>query len=258
MKSTGLRREHVAAARMLVERNALALTNKQRRREAGRILCYHSVGQPASGTNDVSTQAFRQQIEWALGAGYRFVPAAQIARTGGDTGDLAITFDDAWRSVLSNAAPILKEHNVPWTVFVVSEWSSHPWDWAKERFLHWRELETVGEFGGSIGSHSVSHPDFAKLTPEQMIEEVERSRDELRKQLGLTPKEFAIPYGQSMNWPAQAQRAALAAGYEAIYAQAEKTRPEGTVGRTFITQFDGQRLFQAALEGAYDNWEEWV
>jgi hypothetical protein len=30
------------------------------------------------------------------------------------------------------------------------------------------------------------------------------------------------------------------------------------VPRTFITQFDDRRLFRAALEGAFDAWEEWV
>jgi peptidoglycan/xylan/chitin deacetylase (PgdA/CDA1 family) len=252
-----VRREHVAAARMLLERQALALT-RRRPRERGRILCYHSVGQPVTGVNNVTERAFRQQLEGALEAGYRFVPASEIARTGGGPKDLAVTFDDAWTSVLGNAAPVLKKLGVPWTVFVVTSWSSSARAAGDQIFLHWRDLERVAEFGGEIGSHSVTHPDFAKISPVQMTEELERSRDDIQRELGVVPTQLAIPYGQSMNWPACAHDAALAAGYEFIYAQAEETRPPGTVARTFVTQFDDRRLFRAALAGAFDRWEEWV
>ena len=37
--------------------------------------------------------------------------------------DLAITFDDGLKSVLTNAAPILAEYDVPWSLFVVSDWA---------------------------------------------------------------------------------------------------------------------------------------
>ncbi len=51
---------------------------------------------------------------------------------------------------------------------------------------------------------------------------------------------------------------AYQAGYKDVYAQAEDTRPNGTIPRTFVTRFDGDRIFSALLRGAYDRWEEWV
>jgi hypothetical protein len=47
------------------------------------------------------------------------------------------------------------------------------------------------------------------------------------------------------------------AGYSTIYAQAEKTRPEDTVARTFVTKYDGDFIFDALLKGKFDSWEEW-
>jgi hypothetical protein len=47
-------------------------------------------------------------------------------------------------------------------------------------------------------------------------------------------------------------------GFKTIYSQAEETRPPGTVPRTFVTHFDDDRIFKAALRGAYDRWEEWT
>ncbi len=52
--------------------------------------------------------------------------------------------------------------------------------------------------------------------------------------------------------------AARAAGYTAVFAQSEERRPPGTVPRTFITRFDGDRIFRGALGGAFDRWEEWL
>src|SRR4051794_31406587 len=109
---------------MCCERNVLATFGaafgRGDPRNTGRILCYHSIGQPLWGVNDVSPKQFRRHLELALKAGWRFVPAAEIVRTGGGPKDLAITFDDGLKSVLTNAAPILAEYDVPWSLFVVS------------------------------------------------------------------------------------------------------------------------------------------
>ena len=80
----------------------------------------------------------------------------------------------------------------------------------------------------------------------------------IEARLGVRPATFAIPVGRRKDWPDWAMGAAQAAGYQAIYAACEDTRPAGTVGRTMVTSWDGDRIFRAALEGAYDRWEEWL
>src|SRR3954469_19092089 len=114
-RRTGLRRTSLASARMLYERNILASLGKRPARQTGRILCYHSIGQPLWGVNDVSPIQFRRHLDLALALGYRIVPAAEIAQTGGGPKDLAITFDDGLMSVATAAAPILAEYGVPYT-----------------------------------------------------------------------------------------------------------------------------------------------
>jgi peptidoglycan/xylan/chitin deacetylase (PgdA/CDA1 family) len=258
IRSTGLRRHHVAAARMYCERHILAATRAARKRSRGRILCYHSIGQRASGVNDVTPARFRRQIESAIGAGYRFVPARNIAREGGTPKDLAITFDDAWTSVLTHAAPILRDYGIPFSLFVVSDWCEHRSPWQKDCLLDWEGVERVMAFGAEIGSHSLTHPDFGAIDPARMHDELAGSRQAIEKRLGISPTTFAIPLGQSANWSPAAASAARQAGYEIVYAQAEETRPTDTVARTFVTKFDGDRIFNALLQGAFDRWEEWV
>jgi peptidoglycan/xylan/chitin deacetylase (PgdA/CDA1 family) len=256
-RKVGLRRAHIASARMFVERHGLATSPRNRPRKGGRILCYHSVGQPVMGVNDVMPAQFRRHIEIALEAGFEFVPAAHIARSGGRPNQLAITFDDALKSVRTRAAPILDEYKIPWSVFVIADWAEQSDPFAVDHALCWRELDELAAKGAELGSHSVTHPDFSKLEPARMSEELEGSRRMFETRLGFLPNAFAIPFGQSGNWPAAAGEAARRAGYKLVYAQAEDTRPPGTIARTFVTKFDHDRTFSALLRGAYDRWEEW-
>lgn len=244
---------------MFSERHALAtVTPFPRQRERGRILCYHSVGQPEFGVNDVTPARFRRQIELALELGYRFVAPAEIAASGGGPKDLAISFDDALKSVLTAADPILREHNISYSVFVVSEWSEQKHDWEKAGVLGWDELGRMCEAGVELGSHSATHRDFGEIDLARAKGEFELSRCTMQERLGFTPDVFAIPFGQSRNWNEAADQAAREVGFNTIYAQAEETRPPGTVPRTFVTHFDDDRIFKAMLRGAYDRWEEWT
>lgn len=258
VRSVGVTRERVAPVRMCCERHAIAAFGRPHKRYIGRILCYHSIGQSEWGVNDVTPQKFRRQIELALDAGYRFVPAIDLAKNGGGEKDLAITFDDGLKSVLTEAAPILKEYGLPWTFFPVSEWSDNRHAFGDDFILTWRDIEDLLASGAEMGSHSATHPDFGKIELPQMIDELGGSRDLFEKRLGFAPETFAIPLGQSNNWREEARKAATDAGYSIIYAQAEATRPNGTVPRTFITQFDGDRIFKAVLKGKFDRWEEWL
>lgn len=257
-RSAGVNRQNVAAARMCCERHWLATFGRSSKRYVGRILCYHSVGQTDWGVNDVTPAQFRRHIEMALNAGFTFAPASQIAAGGGDAKTLAITFDDGLKSVLTEAAPILKEYGLPWSFFPVSEWSDSRHAWCEGKVLDWKDIEALLAQGAELGSHSATHPDFSRIEAQQIVDELGESRDTIEKRLGFAPKTFAIPLGQSGNWPALAAEAARAAGYEIVYAQAEETRPAGTVARTFVTKFDGDRIFKALLAGKYDRWEEWV
>jgi len=251
------RREHLIVARMVWERQSLALVGVRRSRARGRILCYHSIGQAEFGLNDVHPARFRRHIELSLKAGYRFVPPSVIAQTGGGPKDLAISFDDGLKSVLTAAAPILREYAIPYALFAVSSWSDMKDPYWIDRALDWREIEVLLKDGAEVGSHSASHPDFGKIDHQRAVDELCTSREVIRRRLGFAPDTFAIPFGQSMNWSEACTRSAREAGYRIIYAQAEDTRPEGTIARTFVTKHDNDRIFKALLDGHYDRWEEW-
>jgi peptidoglycan/xylan/chitin deacetylase (PgdA/CDA1 family) len=243
---------------MQAERTVLASTSRRRLTSAGRILCYHSIGTDLWGVNDVSAERFREQLDLALRLGYRFVPAAMVAEGKAAPNDLAITFDDGLLSVATRAAPILADFGIPWTLFVVVDWTDGRHGFGDDIIMGWAEVEQLAGRGVEIGSHSISHPDFGSIPPDAARRELADSRHLIKARTGIDTRAFAIPMGQSKNWSADAGAAAEEAGYELVYAQSVLNRPTGTVPRTFITRVDDRRLFKAALEGAFDGWEEWV
>lgn len=220
-----------------------------------RILAYHSVGTPQWGVNDVRPRDFERHLQVAADDGWEFGTPSQ-ALADPDRKLLAVTFDDGVESVLRNAAPVLRLHGVPATMFVVTGWADGYAPGAAP-VLDWRGLEALQEAGLTLASHSVTHPDFGALGYDEALRELGGSRRRMRDALGLDVDEFAIPFGQSRNWSEASGRAAVDAGYTTVYAQSVDRRPRGTVPRTFVTRIDRPRLFRAALAGCYDGWEEW-
>jgi peptidoglycan/xylan/chitin deacetylase (PgdA/CDA1 family) len=221
----------------------------------GRILAYHSIGTPQWGFNDVSPRDFERHLQIAVDDGWSFATPAEVLADP-DKPRLALTFDDGVASVLTHAVPVLRHHGIPATAFVVTGWADGRHRFGHEYVLDWAGVRALRDAGVTIASHSVTHPDFGRLTPAEARRELEVSREQLHRMLDIETDEFAIPLGQSRNWTEAAGQAAIGAGYRTVYAQAVNTRPAGTIQRTFITRIDRPMLFRAALAGAYDNWEE--
>ena len=247
-------RRRIASLQLAATRYRLSLMG-QRQRPRARILCYHSVGTPEWGVNDVAPKRFARQIELALERGDTFVPASLIAAGEASPRALAITFDDGLASI-QNAVPVLNSYGIPFTIFVVSDWAEGKGRWANRRALNWTQLEALTASGATIGSHSVTHANFARLSPQAAADELRRSRETIAAHLGAAPVEFAIPFGRRRDWPESAGALALEAGYTTVYAQSEDLRPPGTIARSFVTRWDTDRLFAAVLDGRFDGWEE--
>jgi peptidoglycan/xylan/chitin deacetylase (PgdA/CDA1 family) len=250
-------RDTVHKGRMMSGRWALARRASDRgpAQRRGRILAYHSVGTRRWGVNDVTRRAFERHLQLAVDDGWTFATPAQVLADP-DRPQLALTFDDGVSSVLTNALPVLRHHGVPATAFIVTGWADGQDRFVEPYVLDWHGVRALQEAGVTLASHSVTHPDFGRLTGAEARRELEVSRERLRLMTGVDSDEFALPFGQSRNWTEAAGQAALDVGYRTLYAQAVNTRPAGTVPRTFVTRVDRPRLFRAALSGAYDDWEE--
>ena len=83
------------------------------------ILTYHSIDDSGSPIS-VAPEEFRAHVRWLSSGLVRVVPLAELVTLPPEEEAVAITFDDAFQNFASVAAPLLYEHGLPATLFVVS------------------------------------------------------------------------------------------------------------------------------------------
>lgn len=148
-----------------------------------------------------------------------------------------ISFDDAHRSVLELAAPLLAELKIPGTLFVPTAWIGMGPEW-----LDADGLRALRDLGWSIGAHSVHHPRMSWALyreasadhAQRLRDECAQSRDALTRILGEPPRLFAYPYGED---PSAARAAARDAGFTASFTVREDLAWEGDLHA--IPRLDG-------------------
>lgn len=221
------------------------------------ILLYHHVSDDTPPSTSVSPAVFRRHMDFLAAGGYAVLPLSRILETlasGGSLPDkaVAITFDDAYQSVLDTAAPLLKRHGWPFTVFV----STRAIDDGYHDYLSWNNLRELIGAGAEIGNHSYSHEHLVRRldgeTPEQWRARVEadidRARHELHEQLGVTTNMFSYPFGE---YSVALQEIVGALGYFGIAQQS------GAVGHGFdrlavpryplATNYEDMRRFEVSV-----------
>ena len=193
----------------------------RRRRPGVRILVYHWV-------HDDERHGFARQLAWLA---REFEPvsyseAVERVRSGRVGGrELAIAFDDGFRSGLVNAAPLLAEHGFRACYFLITELVSAPVE-VVERVcreqlhlarplepLAWDDVERLVELGHEVGAHTRTHPNLVAQSHEVLAQEVAGSREELEARLGAPPAHFAAPYGTRERFSPAVSAAARAAGF---------------------------------------------
>jgi peptidoglycan/xylan/chitin deacetylase (PgdA/CDA1 family) len=188
------------------------------------ILLFHRVTDaiPEDGLT-VSTRRFRKVCNM-LRRGFHVVPLAEvfrIARSGGQVPrrTVAITFDDCYRDNLF-AARVLAEHQLPATFFVPTSFvgtdAVFEWDrkLAKMPNLSWADVREMVALGHEIGSHSVTHANFAAITAEEAWRELVDSKKTLEDQLARAVHWFAYPFGGRHNMSPDRLKLVQEAGYD--------------------------------------------
>jgi peptidoglycan/xylan/chitin deacetylase (PgdA/CDA1 family) len=116
---------------------------------------------------------------------------------------IAIAFDDAFANLLEHAFPLLQQHNIPSTLFVPTAYFDTTAGWLKNsqhptrdmRIMSAAEISQLSEQHIHIGSHSVSHCDLRKATPEALRQELYNSKQTLEKLCQQPITTIAYPYG---------------------------------------------------------------
>ena len=189
------------------------------------VLCYHAVSRDWPAALSVQPDVFERQLTFLSKRGYRGIPASEaLEAPSGRT--VVITFDDAYRSVLECAKPILDRLDMRASIYVPTDWPDRggPMSWPgiahwvgtehehELACLSWEELRSLEDAGWEVGSHTCSHPRLAELASEDEIApELEASRRTCEERLQRPCRSIAYPYG---SYDERVVAAAERAGYD--------------------------------------------
>lgn len=166
------------------------------------ILTYHSID-PSGSVISVADSVFRRHVQWLGSGAVRVTGVEELLTLDPDDDAVAITFDDGFTNFASAAWPVLRDHGLPATVFVVTDrvgrtnaWSGHENPTIPELpLMDWDSLGRLVEEGVELGSHTRDHRGLTGLAPERLEDEVVGSADAIEERTGARPAGFAYPYG---------------------------------------------------------------
>jgi peptidoglycan/xylan/chitin deacetylase (PgdA/CDA1 family) len=168
------------------------------------ILTYHSID-PFGSPISTDMGAFRRHVRWFASGRVRVVPLDELPRLPADADAVALTFDDGFANFASLAAPLLLDHGLPVTLFVVTECvgSTNAWGGRSASniptlpLLDWDSLGRLAERGVTLGAHGRHHRRLATATAAEIADEVCGSAADLEARTGVRPTAFAYPYGSA-------------------------------------------------------------
>jgi peptidoglycan/xylan/chitin deacetylase (PgdA/CDA1 family) len=227
------------------------------------VLCYHAVSESWPAVLCVKPSELERQLGVLLARGYRGATFTDAVHSRDRRQLLAVTFDDAYRSISQHAFPILARLGLPATVFVPSAFAGREtpmaWpgieDWldgpheAELTPMSWGELGRLADAGWEIGSHTRTHPRLTSLGDAALARELTGSRRDCEEALGRECRSLAYPYGDH---DPRVVGAALEAGYEAAATlPAAWHRPEPLRWpRIGVYNADGARRFRLKVSPA--------
>ena len=172
------------------------------------ILQYHYVSDTTPKSTSITPAQFEVHLKYLQEHSFNVVPLSQIIDKIKNQQPLkdktvAITFDDAYTDVLTQAKPLLDKFNYPYTIFVNpgiinrnKAESSH--------YLSWAQLKILADEGVIIANHGFEHDSMTRisdgLTQNQWLtkqtELLLKAENIIKDKTGQSWRYFAYPYGE--------------------------------------------------------------
>lgn len=221
------------------------------------VLCYHAVSERWPSDLSITPERLEAHVGLIVSRGYQGITFHEAVTAPPDGKSVAVTFDDAFRSVYELAFPILSHFGLTGTVFVptrkiggdgpmawpgIDEWLGGPYE-SELAAMSWEQVEELASAGWEIGSHTRSHPHLTQLDDEALAVELMGSRKDCEQRLGRPCRSLAYPYGDT---DARVISAADRAGYVAAGALSERLESGGPLNwpRVGIYYYDNLRRFR--------------
>ena len=194
------------------------------------VLMYHRLG---AGENawerrySIAPALFARHLEALATAGYRAIAADALFAwlEGGKAPppkSFVMTFDDGFKALASDAAPLLAARGWPYTVFLVSDLIGGVDEWTRTSnpsgrcypLLDLYDIREMQKTGATFHSHTRRHRSLVTLDDDALADELRASRSRLQDLLASPVDYVAYPFGHT---DARVEAAAREAGYRGGY-----------------------------------------
>lgn len=162
------------------------------------ILMYHRFGETNHPQTNITIPQFEAHLAELTKPKYSVLPVPEILRRlkAGEAlpeHAIGITIDDAFLSVFTEAYPRLKQHELPFTLFV----ATRPVDRKLSDYMNWDQIRELRDAGVTIGSQTHTHLHMARRGRQDSKADIETANARFREELGQRPKLLAYPYGEA-------------------------------------------------------------
>ena len=174
-------------------------------RDAARVYMFHSVVDTPEQVYSkfaITKESFEKFIRYEMERGQKPMDAKMLKHAV-DNPDayknhFAVTFDDIYDSVFTQAYPVLKAFNVPFIVFVTPKLIDTIDSWHKHPMITMEHLkEMIADPLCVIGAHGMEHRPFRDYySSEEAIASMKGSMEWLENIFGKQVDFFAFPYGR--------------------------------------------------------------
>lgn len=212
---TTIKANGVSDCSVVLKQEAAPIVGEGWRREIkAPILMYHYIeSHKASSSLGLyhDPSLFEAQLKGLADACYTTVFVHEIGQALLGQGTLpikpiAITFDDGYEDMYTNAFPLLKKYNMKGTMYVIVDFLDTP------GYLTKAQAKEMAESGYvEIASHTLHHVQLKIAGRAEAVKELNDSKKELEAIIGRPVYSFAYPFGL---FTARDEKLCQAAGYE--------------------------------------------
>jgi peptidoglycan/xylan/chitin deacetylase (PgdA/CDA1 family) len=224
------------------------------------VLAYHRFGPTVADGMTVTTKVFASQLQWLKDHQYTVIPLRTLVNYLRGQGpppppkSVVITADDAHKTVYTEMFPLVRQYNIPVTLFVypscVSN-ASYAMTWEQLK-----ELQATGLF--DMQSHTFWHPNFKKekkkLKPPEYQKLVDaqlgKAKASLEKRFGNPVDVLAWPFGI---YDDELEKNAAKAGYVMAFSIDRRNASLAEMAmaqpRYLMVNGDGTKNFEAIVTG---------
>jgi len=140
---------------------------------------------------DTGKLLWHDRMAYALAAWLRAAPVVASKSLGLSPG---LEPEEATRRVLERAKSMPAERRLAWVGEIEQRWGERAipaWD----GMMSWEQLRELAGAGHEVGSHSMTHPILPLCSDEELVREIEGSRDALTQRMSTPPETFCYPNG---------------------------------------------------------------